>query len=51
MSQIELPKKLINVSETKTKFNSNILPLTLDEKHFGSLLQDSIKVDYLNKNN
>jgi hypothetical protein len=32
MSQIELPKKLINVSETKTKFNSNILPLTLDEK-------------------
>ena len=49
LSQIDLPNKLINVSDTKTKFNSNILPLTLDDKHFGFLLQDRIKVDYLNK--
>jgi hypothetical protein len=48
LSQIELPKRLINVSETKTKFNSNILPLTLDEKQFGSLLQESLRVEYLN---
>lgn len=49
LSQIELPKRLINVSETKTKFNSNMLPLTLNEKHFGSLLQSSLKTEYLNK--
>ena len=30
LSKIDLPKKLINVNETK--FNSNILPLTLNEK-------------------
>jgi hypothetical protein len=49
LSQIELPKRLININETKTKFNSNILPLSLNEKDFGYLLQDSIKVEYLNK--
>nr|QWO71369.1 DNA polymerase [Termitomyces sp. T123] len=49
MSKIELPKRLITVSETKTKFNNKMLPLTLDEKHFGNLLQDSIKAEYLNK--
>jgi DNA polymerase type B, organellar and viral len=47
--QIDLPKKLINVSDTKTKFNSKILPLTLDERNFGYLLQDSIKANYLEK--
>ena len=49
LSQIDLPQKLINVSETKTKFNSKILPLTLDDKHYGYLLQDRIKADYLKK--
>lgn len=49
LSQIVLPKRLINVSETKTKFNSHILPLTLVEKYFGSLLEENIKFDYLNK--
>ena len=34
---------------TKNKFNSNILPLTLDEKYFGYLLEDSNKSEYLNK--
>ena len=45
--QIDLPKKLINVSDTRIKFNSKILPLTLDERDFGSLLQDVIKANYL----
>lgn len=49
LSKIALPKRLINVSETKNNFNSNILPLTLDEKYFGYLLEDSIKSEYLNK--
>ena len=30
LSKIDLPTKLINVSDTKIKFNSKILPLTLD---------------------
>jgi hypothetical protein len=47
LSQIELPKRLINLSETKTKFNSNILPLTLEEKEFGFLLHDSLRSDYI----
>jgi hypothetical protein len=48
LSQIELPQRLINISETKTKFNSNILPLTLEEKQFGFFLQEGIRVEYLN---
>lgn len=49
LSKIALPKRLINVSEAKNNFNSNILPLTLDEKYFGYLLESSIKSEYLNK--
>lgn len=49
LSRIELPNKIIKVSDTKTKFNSNILPLTPDEKYFGSLLEGNLKLDYLNK--
>lgn len=49
LSHKALSTKLINSSETKTKFNSHILPVTLFKKYFGSLLQDQLKVDYLNK--
>lgn len=49
LSKIDLPTKLINVSDTKIKFNNKILPLTLDERDFGNLLQSSIKVKYLEK--
>jgi hypothetical protein len=27
----------------------NILPLSYNEKYFGSLLQDKLKIEYLNK--
>jgi len=48
ISNIELPKRLIKISKTNNYFNNNILPLTLDDSEFGSLLQDYIKTEYLN---
>jgi len=48
ISKIELPKRLIKISKTNNYFNNNILPLTLDDREFGSLLQDYIKTEYLN---
>jgi len=35
------------VTDNKIKFNNNILPLTLAEKHYGSLLQDQLRINYL----
>ena len=47
LTKINLPNRLINVGVSKTILNSKILPLTLEEKQFGSLLQADIKSDYL----
>jgi hypothetical protein len=49
ISQIVLSKALIKVGDTKKKFGSYILPLTYNEKYFGALLQDNLKIEYLNK--
>jgi hypothetical protein len=49
LSKIDLPNRLITAREGKNKLNSNILPLTLEEKHYGFYLQDQIKGEYLNK--
>lgn len=49
ISQIMLRKALVKVGETKRLFSSNILPPSYNEKYFGSLLQDKLKIEYLSK--
>ena len=44
---LKLNKGIVKVGVTRQIFNSNILPLTLNEKYFGSLLQDQIRLEYL----
>lgn len=48
-AKIVLNKGIINVGETKRNFNNNILPLTYNEKYFGSLLQENLRLEYLTK--
>nr|QWO71373.1 DNA polymerase [Termitomyces sp. DKA64] len=49
ISKIKLNKGIVKVGETKKKFNSQILPLTINEKYFGSLLEGSIRLEFLNQ--
>lgn len=38
INDLQLPKKLFNVKEIKSKYNSNLLPLTLDTDYYGKLI-------------
>jgi hypothetical protein len=49
ISQIVLSKGLVKVGDTKRLFSSSILPITYNEKYFGYLLQDKLKIEYLSK--
>lgn len=43
----QLSTKLVTIKENKTNFNNNILPLTLVETNYGTLLQGQIRINYL----
>lgn len=49
ISKIKLNKGIVKVGSTKQKFNSQILPLTINDKYFGSLLEASIRLEFLNQ--
>ena len=51
ISNLELPKNLTNVKETKNKFNNKLLPLTTDVRYYGKPLSGDIKSNYINKIN
>jgi hypothetical protein len=48
IKNIQLHRGISKKVETKRNFNKQILPLTYNEKLFGSLLLDVLKVQYLN---
>jgi hypothetical protein len=48
-SDIKLNKGIVPISVTTKIFSPNILPLTLNDKYFGSLLQKELKSEYLEK--
>lgn len=49
ISHIVLPKNIFNINKFKTNFNNNILPLSINEKDFGYLLEGGLKEEILKK--
>jgi hypothetical protein len=48
-SSLKLTKGVIPIYLTKKNFSPNILPLSLNDKYFGSLLQADLRLEYLAK--